>query len=318
MENLEWTEVTIFTTTQGIEIVSGYIISNGIRGVVVEDANDFNEFLEDTEIHWDYIEEDLMALKDQETKIKCYLPDTIQGIEQFNQLKTFLPNLREENPSVDLGKLEIATTNINQEDWATAWKKYYHPVKVTDKLVVVPCWEDYKPNAGEITVTLDPGMAFGTGTHETTRLCMQLVEKYVKDETTFLDIGTGSGILAITSLLLGAKKAVGVDIDDIVLTVAHENAKLNNVDDRLEIQIGDLTEKITEKYDIVCANIVADVIIRLSQDVAQFMKDNSILLVSGIIDERADEVLDVLLNQNFNLIDRVEENGWVAMSFKIQ
>lgn len=317
MENLEWTEVTIYTTTQGIEIVSGYIISNGIRGVVVEDANDFNEFLEDTEIHWDYIEEDLMGLKEQETKIKCYLPDTLQGIEQFNQLKTFLPNLREENASVDLGRLEIETTNINEEDWATAWKKYYHPVKVTDKLVVVPCWEEYKPQAGEVTVTLDPGMAFGTGTHETTRLCMQLVEKYVKPDSTFLDIGTGSGILAITSLLLGAKKAVGVDIDEIVLTVSHENAKLNKVDDRFEVIIGDLTEKITDKYNIVCANIVADVIIRLSQDVEQFMNSDSILLVSGIIDERADEVLNVLLSQNFKLVDRVEENGWVAMSLSL-
>lgn len=317
MDNLEWTEVTIFTTTQGIEIVSGYIISNGIRGVVVEDANDFNEFLENTEIHWDYIEEDLMVLKDQETKIKCYLPDTLQGIEQFNQLKTFLPNLRDENSSVDLGKLEIATTNINEEDWATAWKKYYHPVKVTDKLVVVPCWEEYKVKEGEITVTLDPGMAFGTGTHETTRLCMQLVEKYVKADSTFLDIGTGSGILAITSLLLGAKKAVGVDIDEIVLTVGHENAKLNNVDDKFEIIIGDLTEKITEKYNIVCANIVADVIIRLSEDVEKFMNPDSILLVSGIIDERADEVLNVLIEQKFKLVDRVEENGWVAMSLSL-
>lgn len=317
MDNLEWTEVTIYTTTQGIEIVSGYIISNGIRGVVVEDANDFNEFLENTEIHWDYIEEDLMVLKDQETKIKCYLPDTLQGIEQFNQLKTFLPNLKTENPSVDLGRLDIETTNINEEDWATAWKKYYHPVKVTNKLVVVPCWEEYKPKEGEITVTLDPGMAFGTGTHETTRLCMQLVEKYVKSDSTFLDIGTGSGILAITSLLLGAKKAVGVDIDDIVLTVGHENAKLNNVDDRFEVIIGDLTEKITEKYNIVCANIVADVIIRLSEDVDKFMNNDSILLVSGIIDERADEVLNVLIEQKFKLVDRVEENGWVAMSLSL-
>lgn len=317
MDNLEWTEVTICTTTQGIEIVSGYVISNGIRGVVVEDANDFNDFLEDTEIHWDYIEEDLMVLKDQETKIKCYLADTLQGIEQFNQLKTFLPKLREENKSVDLGRLEITTTNINEEDWATAWKKYYHPVKVTDKLVVVPCWEEYKPKENEIIVTLDPGMAFGTGTHETTRLCMKLVEKFVKEDTTFLDIGTGSGILAITSLLLGAKKAIGVDIDEIVMTVAHENAKLNKVDDKIEIVIGDLTEKISNKYDIVCANIVADVIIRLSEDVHNFMHENSIFLVSGIIDERADEVLDVLTNKNYKLIDKFEENGWIAMSFSL-
>lgn len=258
-----------------------------------------------------------MSLKEQETKIKCYLPDTLQGIEQFNQLKTFLPNLREENPTVNLGKLEISTTNINEEDWATAWKKYYHPVKVSEKLVVVPCWEEYKPQTGEVIVTIDPGMAFGTGTHETTRLCMQLVEKYVKPDTTFLDIGTGSGILAITSLLLGAKKAVGVDIDEIVLTVSHENAKLNKVDDRFEVKIGDLTEKITEKYDIVCANIVADVIIRLSENVEQFMHEDSVLLVSGIIDERAEEVLSVLVEQNFTLVDRVEENGWVAMSLKL-
>lgn len=311
---MDWKEITIYTTTEGVDIISGFLISHGIRGVSIEDSNDFNEFLESTEIHWDYIEESLVdKLKNSESNVKFYLPDNLQGIEQFNEIKSTLEYQREQNAGIDLGRLVIETTQVNEEDWSTAWKKYYHPTKIGKRLVVVPCWEEHTLSDGEIRVTLDPGMAFGTGTHETTRLCMQLLEDCVDESTDMLDIGTGSGILAITALLLSAKTAVGVDIDELSVKVAMENAELNNVQDKISLVCGDLTQKISGKYDVICANIVADVIIRLSRDVTTFMHKDSVLLVSGIIDERCDEVAAALENAGIKVFDKITENGWVAM-----
>lgn len=311
---MNWKEITIYTTTAGVDIISGFLISHGIRGVSIEDSSDFNDFLESTEIHWDYIEESLVdKLKNSESNVKFYLPDNLQGIEQFNEIKASIEYQREQNIGIDLGRLVIETTEVNEEDWSTAWKKYYHPTKIGKRLVVVPCWEEYTLGEGEIRVTLDPGMAFGTGTHETTRLCMQLLEGCVTSGSTMLDIGTGSGILAITALLLGAKTAVGVDIDELSVKVAMENAELNGVQDTISLVCGDLTEKISGKYDVICANIVADVIIRLSNDVKSFMHNDSVLLVSGIIDERSTEVSAALENAGIKIINTVTENGWVAM-----
>ncbi|WMJ22140.1 50S ribosomal protein L11 methyltransferase [Paludicola sp. MB14-C6] len=308
-----WTEVTIYTTSEGIDIISGFLTVHGIKGHVIEDAKDFCEFLEGTTTHWDYVDDSLMELKEKESNVKFYLSDNLQGIESFNQIKAALEGQRALNEGIDLGRLTIETSNVNEEDWSTAWKKYYHPTKIGKRLVVVPCWEKYTLANNEVQVTLDPGMAFGTGTHETTRLCMQLLEDCVKEDTTMLDIGTGSGILAITALLLGAKQAVGVDIDELSVKVAQENADLNHVGEKIELVCGDLTEKISGTYDVVCANIVADVIIRLSKDVKNFMHQNSILLVSGIIDERCDEVIAALQQANLNIVEKITENGWVAM-----
>ncbi len=316
---MDWKEISIYTTTQGVDIVSGFLIAHGIRGMTIEDAADFNDFLESTEIHWDYIEESLVdELKNKESNVKFYLPDNLQGIEQFNEIKASIEGQRALYEGIDLGRLAIETTNVNEEDWSTAWKKYYHPTKIGKKLVVVPCWEEYTLADGEVRVTLDPGMAFGTGTHETTRLCMQLLEDCITDGTDMLDIGTGSGILAITALLLGSKTAVGVDIDELSVKVAQENADLNDVGDKIELVCGDLTEKISGKYHVVCANIVADVIIRLSTDVTQFMYDDSILLVSGIIEERSDEVTDALINAGLKVENSITENGWVAIKLSLK
>lgn len=313
-----WSEVTIYTTTAGIDILGGFLIAHGIKGHVIEDSSDFCEFLEGTTTHWDYVDDSLMALKDKESNVKFYLPDNLQGFEAFNQIKASLEGLREINKGIDLGRLAIEVGSVNEEDWSTAWKKYYHPTKIGQRLVVVPCWEDYTLKDGEVRVTLDPGMAFGTGTHETTRLCMQLLEEVVKPNTSMLDIGTGSGILAITALLLGAKAAVGVDIDELSVKIAQENADLNHVGEQIKLVCGDLTDKISGRYDVLCANIVADVIIRLSRDIKQFMHENSVLLVSGIIDERCDEVVEALESQGLALEQSVTENGWVAMRLSLK
>ena len=310
---MNYKQISIFTTTPAIDIVSGLLTMHGIRGVMIEDAQDFTDFLSDTTIHWDYVEEDLMRLKTVETNVTFYLPDNLQGIETLGEIKKALPLLREENPEIDFGRLALSFADVNEEDWSTAWKKYYHPTKIGERLVIVPCWEEYKTAPNEVRVTLDPGMAFGTGTHETTRLCMRLLDKTVKPENTVLDIGTGSGILAITALLLGAKSAVGVDIDSVAVRVAQENADLNGVGDKITLLCGDLTEQVSGTYDIICANIVADVILRLSSVVTQFMHKDSVLLVSGIIEERCEEIKQALTKQGLTVHEVLTENGWAAI-----
>lgn len=310
---MNWKEIRIYTTTQGIDIVSGYLVTCGITGFAIEDANDFCDFLTDTTIHWDYVEESLMSKKEEPTAIVIYLEDDLTGMETLRNVRAGLNDLRLQNPAVDLGSLELSFGDIAEEDWSNAWKQYYHPQFIGRRLVVCPVWEKVELNKEQVQVTLDPGLAFGTGSHETTRLCMTLLEETVKGGENVLDIGTGSGILAITALRLGAKEAVGVDIDPVAVKIAGENAELNQVNDRCTFLCGDLVDKVSGKFDIICANIVADVIIRLSETVQQFMHEHTKLIVSGIIDTRADEVMSALTDSGLKVEKRLEDNGWCSM-----
>lgn len=315
---MNWTQVKVYTTTKAIEIVSGFLISNGLRGIMIEDSNDFCDFLEDTTINWDYIDDDLMKMKECKTAVVFYIPNNIQGMEMLKSIKNHINSLREETPNIDFGSLEFECADIKEEDWETAWKKYYHPVRVGKHIVVCPCWEECELSENDIVVKLDPGMAFGTGTHETTRLCMQFLEQYISSDTTMLDIGTGSGILTITALLLGTKSALGVDIDELSVKIAKENSALNGVDKKIDLVWGDLTDKVSGKYDVICANIVADVIIRLCKTVTQFMHKDTILIISGIIEDRCNDVFTALDKANLKVIDINQENDWVSVVVKLK
>ena len=314
---MNWTQIKLYTKTPAIDIVSGYLISHGLRGLMIEDAEDFNDFLTDTTVHWDYIDDDLMKMKECETAVVFYIPDNLQGIEMLKAIRSGIESLRKETPEIDFGKLTFQSESIREEDWETAWKKYYHPVRIGKHIVVCPCWKECTLAPEDIKVTLDPGMAFGTGTHETTRLCMAFLEKYITPDTTMLDIGTGSGILAITALLLGTKSAVGVDIDQLSVKIAQENADLNGVGEQIELVWGDLTEKISGTYDVICANIVADVIIRLCDSVTSFMHPNTVLIVSGIIEDRCNDVFTALQNAGLTIIEKNQENDWVSVVVKL-
>lgn len=315
---MNWSQVKLYTTTQGISVVSGYVVSHGIRGVMIEDAEDFNDFLEDTSVHWDYIDDELMKMKECPTAVVFYVPDNMQGIETLQAVRAGVEQLRRDNPQVDLGPLTFESESIREEDWETAWKKYYHPVRVGEHIVVCPCWENCQLEQGDVKVTLDPGMAFGTGTHETTRLCMAFLEKYITPDTTMLDVGTGSGILAITALLLGARSAVGVDIDELAVKIAKENADLNGVGDQIQLHCGDLTQKISGTYDVICANIVADVIIRLCKTVTSFMHRDTVLIVSGIIEDRCADVFAALEEAGLTIVEKNQENDWVSVVVKLR
>lgn len=314
---MNWTEVKIFTTTEGIEPLTSGLLNIGMKGFVIEDSADFAGFLEETTPHWDYIDEDLRRkMENCETNVTLYLADNAQGMEELAAVRSLLALLKTQDETNSYGRLELSSSQVNEEDWSTAWQKYYHTVRVGENLVVRPQWEEYAPQPQDVVLTLNPGMAFGTGTHDTTRLCMELLEKYITPQDTVLDVGCGSGILAITAALLGAKTIVGCDIDEVAVKVAGENAALNHVEDRIAFHKGDLTSQVKGSFQLICANIVADVIIRLCDDVTKYLAPNGVFIASGIIDTRRDDVAAVMEAQGIEIIEERTSGGWVAMACK--
>ena len=314
---MNWTEVKIYTTTAGIDPLTGSMLDLGLQGFMIEDAQDFDEFLHDTTPHWDYVDQAVMEkMKDCETCVTIYVADNPQGMEELMQVRQILARLKAQDPDGKYGRLELEMKDVDEEDWSNAWKKYYHPVQVGEHLVVCPSWEAYDRKPDEVVLTLNPGMAFGTGTHDTTRLCMELLEKYITPQDTVLDVGCGSGILAITAALLGANKIIGCHIDEVAVKVAGENAALNGVQDRIAFHQGDLTSQVEGSFQIICANIVADVIIRLSEDAGRYLAKDGIFITSGIIDTREQDVLNALEQNGFQVIERRTSGGWVALACK--
>ena len=314
---MNWTEVRIYTTTAGIDPLTGSMLDLGLQGFMIEDAQDFDEFLHDTTPHWDYVDQAVMEkMKDCETCVTIYVADNPRGMEELMQVRQILARLKAQDPDGKYGRLELEMKDVDEEDWSNAWKKYYHPVQVGEHLVVCPSWEAYDRQPDDVVLTLNPGMAFGTGTHDTTRLCMELLEKYITPQDTVLDVGCGSGILAITAALLGANKIIGCDIDEVAVKVAGENAALNGVQDRIAFHQGDLTSQVEGSFQIICANIVADVIIRLSEDAGRYLAKDGIFITSGIIDTREQDVLNALEQNGFQVIERRTSGGWVALACK--
>ena len=206
----------------------------------------------------------------------------------------------------------LGSETVDDNDWNENWKKYFKSFEIGEKLAVCPSWEEYNNKDNRIVISLDPGAAFGTGTHATTSLCLEILENKICEEHSVLDVGTGSGILAIASMLLGAKSAIGVDIDALSVETANENARRNNVEQGTEFIVGNLADKISGKYDVVCANIVADVIIRLFDNIGNFMKDDGVLIISGIIDIRAEEVERSAIEHGFKIIENHTREEWHA------
>ena len=303
---MDWTEVTISVNAKDVDKAGD--IANMVvpYGIYIEDYSNLEE--EAWEIaHIDLIDEDLLQKDRSKALIHIYISPEESPAEAVAFLR--------ERYTAEGIENEISLDSCVEEDWINNWKQYFKPIPVGEKLLIRPTWEEVQDSSGRIVLDLDPGLAFGTGTHETTRLCMELLEKYVQPGMDVLDVGCGSGILSVAALLLGAEKAVGVDIDELAVKTANENAEINRVTERFTGICGNLTDKVTGKYDIVVANIVADVIIMLTKDVEQFMKPDTVYLMSGIIDTREQDVLSVV-EQHFEIIDRKEEKGWVALSAK--
>lgn len=309
---MKWTEVLIKVDPQAVEAVTDILYGLGAQGVAIDEPVDVQKLRED-ELYWDYIDEKLLENDTEETKIMAYFSEEETNLpEKIAVIKEKIRNLTEFGLSIGSGTVELS--NVNQEDWESAWKQYFKPVHVTDRIVVKPEWEEYSPQEGEIVIEIDPGMAFGTGTHETTSMCINQIEKNLKAGDRVIDIGSGSGILSMAAVLLGAEKATGVDLDPVAVRVALENVELNNLQDKIDILHGNLTDVIREKADIVVANIMADIILILLEDVREFIKDDGLFISSGIIQEKRAAVEARLLEKNFSIVEVETKGEWCAIT----
>lgn len=211
---------------------------------------------------------------------------------------------------------EIYTSNCSDDDWKDEWKKYFHTVNITENIIIKPSWDNYEAEEDEIVIEIDPGMAFGTGTHETTALCVEFLEKYTKDKKKMIDIGCGSGILMLIAKKLGVEKVVGIDIDDKVEEVVIENFEKNEINDNYEVIIGDLVENINEKYDLVVSNILVDVLTELLESIEKILENGATIIFSGILKEKEEEFVKKAKEHNLIQIDKNEKNGWVSVVFE--
>ena len=319
---MDWIKTTVTTTAEGIDPVSGRLLELGINGIEISDKDDFIEFLENNRKYWDYVDEELEKLKDADTKITFYLSCGAAGIEQLNAVKASLAELKALDADGVYGSLEISTDNVKDEDWSEIWKQYFHPIPVGKKILICPAWETPKNTDGRTVFTVTPGLSFGTGSHPSTRFCLEEIEENLKPGDSMLDLGCGSGILSVTALLLGASSAVAVDIDSNATDVAHSNLKLNKLtDENYKTYTGDITsdKELRDKlgtHNLVVANIVADVIIAIAPYVRGFMNSGATFICSGIILERLDEVKAALTKNGLNITKVKCDDDWAAITAK--
>ena len=313
---MNWTEVTIKTTTEAVEAISNILMEERCGGVMIEDPKDFL-FQKKNELDWDYVEEEVFNKSGQDgVLIKTYIPEERNVLELIETVKariSLLPSF-----GLNIGESSVSLSNVNESDWANEWKKYYKPTKVGKKIVVKPSWEDYEKQEGDLIIELDPGMAFGTGTHETTSMCIRELENYVDETKTVFDIGCGSGILAIAAAQLGAKEVVAGDLDEVAVKVSKENCEINHVSDKVVVKHGSLFEVVDSKADVIVANIIADIIKILAKDVSKFLKEDGVFISSGIILAKIDEVCESLEENGFEIV-KVERLGeWSAIVSKLK
>lgn len=304
----QWTEILININSADVDRAGD--IANMVvpYGIYIEDYSSLESEVKSI-AHVDLIDEELLKKDKTKALIHVYLEPGVNPAEALAFLS--------ERFTCEGISHTLDTKATMDEDWRNNWKKFFNPTPVGNRLLIRPTWRDDFDAGDRAILNIDPGLAFGTGNHETTRLCLEMIEKYLKNKARVLDVGCGSGILAIASLLLGAGSAVGVDIDEVAVRTAVENAELNSVSERFTAICGDLTRKVSGKYDLIVANIVADAIISLSAGVKEFMNPDTVYIMSGIIDTRGDEVARAV-GKNFDIIERVEDGGWVCLAAKIK
>ena len=318
-----WTEAKIYTTHAGIEPITGRLLLLGINGCAVQDSIDFMEFLEDDKVYWDYIEQDLMRLKDCETVMTFYIPQNTQGLETLLAVRDSLRELKQSDRECEYGTLAMETSDIDEQDWANNWKKYFKPFPVGKRLVVKPSWETLKQQDGKIVLELDPASAFGTGSHATTFLCLTALEDVLERTgpvENMLDVGCGSGILGIAAAKLGARHVTAIDIDENAVHIAAQNAAANLPEGVLDAFVSNLlTDSILvdttaqRRYDIIAANIVADVLIAMGSRLTQLLCPTGTLIVSGILSSRKEEVAAALVQCGLIVQECREKDDWSAV-----
>lgn len=306
---MKWSEISIHTTQEAVEPISNILHEAGASGVVIEDPYELVK--ERDSIYGEIYDLNPNDYPTEGVIMKAYLPinsflgETVEGIkEAINNLLIY---------DIDLGLNQITISEVNEEEWATAWKKYYHPVKISEKFTIVPTWEEYEPvSTDELIIELDPGMAFGTGTHPTTVLCIQALERTVQQGDTIIDVGTGSGVLSVAAAMLGAEQVTALDLDPVAVESARLNVKLNKVHEKVEVKQNNLLDDMTGPVDLVVANILAEIILRFHHEAANIVKPGGYFITSGIIKNKKDEVRNALIEAGFIIEETLVMEDWVA------
>lgn len=310
---MKWIEVQVKTSSENEELVSELLYKYGATGLAIEDPNDIVAFSKEDK-DWDFIDADLMNLDSEGILIKAYY-DLEDGIlDTIEMIKDEIHRYPVQKGQKPYG--EISISEIDDQGWADNWKNFFRTIVINDKIIIKPSWEEYEEKPGDILIELDPGMAFGTGSHETTMMCTEALEEYVNQGDTVFDVGCGSGILAIVAGKLGAKDVIAIDLDETCVKVSKENVEKNNVSSIVDVKHGNLLDLIQGKADIVVANIIAEIIVDITKDLKDYLYDDGIFICSGIISEKKSMVEESLLSNNFKILQVKENNGWVCIISK--
>ncbi len=321
---MKYIELRVRASRQGVEQLTALFMAQGIDSISVDDPADMQDILnKKNEYGWDYIDDELKDDLEREPAVSVYFEDTPENREKVQQLKIAIMMLKSKEMEglygwdVDFGRLYAEAITVDDEDWKDKWKEYFKPTKITEKIVVKPTWEEYSAKDGEIVLQIDPGMAFGTGTHETTSLCLKLMEKYLGDNPSskkVLDVGCGSGILSIAAALLGSSEVAGVEIDEDAVKVAAENVALNEVGDVVTVMQGDLVKGIGMKADIIVANLMADLVMTLAESAKEHLENGGVFISSGILTEKRDTVAEAIKAAGFEIAEIAEDGEWCAIA----
>lgn len=321
---MDYIEVRINTSREGFDPLTDLLMETGVAGFVMEDPADLEELIQRKHpaYHWDFINDKLLEQREMEPSILFYLETGKDGerlLEEIQQRIKELAGMDQEGrfgkPGI-LGRLHLQSRQVSDEDWKDNWKEWFKPTAITEKIVIKPSWESYQPKSDlEKIIEIDPGMAFGTGTHPTTKLCIRFLEQYLEPgKDIVLDIGCGSGILSIAAALLGAREVVGIEIDPLAVEVSKENVTANGCQGRVKILQGDLTQGIEDRADLIVANLMADLVLRLSFDAARHLQGKGIYISSGILAEQKNTVVDGLIKTGYEILEILEEEEWCAIA----
>jgi ribosomal protein L11 methyltransferase len=310
---MKWSEISIHTTNEAVEPIANILYEAGASGIVIEDSFDLNKDHPDQ--YGELYELNPDDFPEEGVIVKAYLPVNSFLGETVEQIKSAINNLLLFN--IDIGLNKVTISEVHEEEWSTAWKKYYHPVKISSKFTIVPTWEEYEPvSSDELMIELDPGMAFGTGTHPTTVMSIQSLEQTVKKDDIVYDVGTGSGVLSIASAMLGAKHVLALDLDEIAVKSAELNIKINHIQDRITVKQNNLLDGITEPADVIVANLLAEIIVRFTDDAFRLVKDGGYFITSGIINQKRQEVEEHIKKAGFEIVETIMMEDWVTIVAK--